>query len=423
MIQLTAIRPFRVFATVIQLTLTPNNRRILPRNNSDTAVDEKGGVPPPFHLAAREAWVRKTVSILAAVVVLAACRHRETVTGDYGSGVVSGQIVMASGMANASPAGVRVGIGGTGMSVVVGADGRFAFAGVPEGAELLFDRQSDGVSARMSVTGTSAPIVVELSQSTASLSRHRATPPLPQTQVEGTITAASATSLTVHDSHGNDDVLTISDKTVIRKGMTALKPADLTVGMRVHVAAADKTAVLIIVQDERTEPGDDNGGQTMTANGTVKSVGTDNLVVTTVPNGDVTVKVTTTTIIRKQGAIIKLADIKVGDQVNTMGTRVDDHTLTARQIEVRGVDNEPEEATAEGTVKSVGSSSLVVTTHANGDVTVNVDAHTTIRKQGSTIQLADIKVGDEVSAEGQKVDEHTLLARSIEVHGEGGGHH
>ena len=67
--------------------------------------------------------------VRVAVVLLAACRgHRETVTGDYGMGVVSGQIVMASGMVNASPAGVQVVVGGTGMSVVVGADGRFAFA-------------------------------------------------------------------------------------------------------------------------------------------------------------------------------------------------------------------------------------------------------------------------------------------------------
>ena len=51
---------------------------------------------------------------------------------------------------------------------------------------------------------------------------------------------------------------------------------------------------------------------------------------------DVTVKVDASTIIRKQVSIITLADIKAGDEVNTMGTRVDDHTEQARQIEVRG---------------------------------------------------------------------------------------
>src|SRR6266542_2804082 len=216
-----------------------------------------GGRSAPFVFLAEEVGMRtlKVGSILAAVLLLAACRgHRETVTGDYGAGVVSGQIVMASGMANASPVGVRVGVGGTGMSVVVGADGRFAFAGVREGAELIFERQSDGVNARLSLASTSAPVVVELGLTTATLSRHRAAPSVPQQQIEGTITASSATSFTVHDSHGNDDVLQITDKTVIRKGGTLLTPADLTVGLRVHVVAAGpadaKVAFLVIVQDE-----------------------------------------------------------------------------------------------------------------------------------------------------------------------------
>ena len=369
------------------------------------------------------------VSIVAAGVHLAACRgHRETVTGDYGSGMVSGQIVMASGMTNASPAGGRVAVGGTGMSVVVGADGRFAFAGVADGAQLIFERQSDGVNARLSLASTSAPVVVELGLNAATLSRRRAAPSVPRAQIEGLIAAVDATSLTVHDSHGQDDVLQITDKTVIRKGSTVLKPADLAVGMRVHVAADDKTALLVIVQDEKAEPGDDRGGDrggaTMTANGTVKSVGADSLVVTTVPNGDVTVKVDASTTIKKQGVAIKLADIKVGDGVNTMGQRVDDHTELARQIEVRGNEheNEPEEASAEGTVKSVGSGSLVVTTHAKGDVTVKTDASTTIRKEGKTIQLSDVKVGDGVEAEGQAIDAQTLLARTIQVNGSGGHH-
>jgi len=229
----------------------------------------------------------------------------------------------------------------------------------------------------------------------------------------------------VHDSHGNDVVVQITDKTLIRKGGTALTAADLRTGMRVHVAAIDsanntKTAVLVIVQDENDDHG--NAGQIMTANGTVKSVGSDSLVVTTVPKGDITVKVDGNTIIRKQGAIITLAGIKAGDGVNTMGQRIDDHTLLARQIEVRGNDrNEPEEMAAAGTVKSVGSDNLVVTTHDKGDVTVKVDAGTVIRRDGTTIHLADVKPGDFAAAEGQKVDDHTLLARAIEVHGS--GHH
>jgi len=51
----------------------------------------------------------------------------------------------------------------------------------------------------------------------------------------------------------------------------------------------------------------------------------------------VVVMVDSSTIIKKQGVLITLADIHVGDEVNTMGKRIDDHTLQARQIEVRGV--------------------------------------------------------------------------------------
>jgi len=293
---------------------------------------------PPEEVVVR---ALKTSLIVAVAVLLAACRgHRESVTGSYGDAVLSGQIVMASGMANASPAGVRVAVGGTGMSAVVGADGRFAFAGVKDGAELLFQRQSDGVSARMTVASTSAPVVVELGLTTATMSRHRASPSTPAQQFEGTITASSATSLTVHDSHGNDVVVALTDKTVIRKGGQMLTPADLTVGLRVHVAAIDvdtvKTALLVIVQDEKAEPGDDHGGETMTANGTIKSVGADSLVVTTVPKGDVTVQVDANTLIRKQGHAIQLSDVKVGDGVAAEGQRVDDHTMLAQKIEVSG---------------------------------------------------------------------------------------
>jgi len=42
----------------------------------------------------------------------------------------------------------------------------------------------------------------------------------------------------------------------------------------------------------------------------------------------------------------------------------------------------------------------------NGDVTVNVDANTIIRRGSQALTLADIKAGDRVEAEGTKVDDH-----------------
>jgi len=153
----------------------------------------------------------------------------------------------------------------------------------------------------------------------------------------------AADSLVVTDSHGTDVTVKLVATTVIRHGDTAIAAADLKAGDRVHVKVLVdgevKTATLVLVQNQGNGEDDDagdKGGETATANGLVKSVGGDSLVVASVPKGDVTVQVGADTIIKKQGDRIALADIKAGDEVNAMGTRVDEQTIKARQIEVRG---------------------------------------------------------------------------------------
>ena len=64
--------------------------------------------------------------VLSAVIVLGGCRGHESITGGYGDRVVVGEVTMAAGMTNNSPAGVRVGVGGTGMSAVLGIIRRIA---------------------------------------------------------------------------------------------------------------------------------------------------------------------------------------------------------------------------------------------------------------------------------------------------------
>jgi hypothetical protein len=122
---------------------------------------------------------------------------------------------------------------------------------------------------------------------------------------------------------------------VIRHGNQTFQPADLKVGDRVHVKAkvtdTDNIAVEIMLQNA-----DDQGGQTMTANGLVTGTDGGQLTVASQPHGDVVVKVDANTIIRKQGDLITLTDIHLGDEVNALGTRIDDNTLQAQQIEVRG---------------------------------------------------------------------------------------
>jgi hypothetical protein len=245
-------------------------------------------------------------------------------------------------------------------------------------------------------------------------------------EIEGTIKTPGTTSLVITTSHKDDVTVALTDSTVIRHGDTTIAAGDLTAGERVHVKAANVkdtlTATEVIVQDENANGGDDNGTD-MAAAGVVKSVGTDSLVVTTA-KGDVTVNVDKNTIIRQGANALTLGDIKAGDRVEAEGTKVDDHTLLATRIQVES-DHENESAEIGGVVKSVGASSLVVTT-PKGDVTINVGTTTTITKQGKTIALGDIKVGDRVEAEGTLADPATLNAAKISVeggdHGGHGGH-
>lgn len=363
----------------------------------------------------------RALAVVAAVLtMLAACRGHEqqqSVTGSYGNRVISGTAVMADG---GSAAGVVVTVSGTGMTTTLAEGGQFTFVGVPDNAEIHFSRAADNVDVRLAISGTSnAPLRVTLNGGSGG--HHRAGGGWgPLQQLEGTASGATATSITIHTEHGTDVTLAITKTTIVRSGRTTVDPATIKDGTQVHAKAnvvdGTNTALEILVQTGDAN-GDNNGGTTMTANGTVTAVGATSLTVNSEDHGSVTVNVDGNTIIRKMGAVIRLSDIKVGDQVNTMGTRVDDHTLLARQIEVRGVGQSPT-MTAEGSVSAVGSGSLTVSTE-NGSVTVNVDSHTVIRKQGSTIHLSDIKVGDQVEAVGSRVDTATMLATQIEVKGQG----
>ncbi len=144
----------------------------------------------------------RTIVIVAAVLVVAACRDHETPTGGYGVQGVSGVVTMAVGMSNSNPAGVRVTVRGTGMSALLGTDGHFSFFGVPPTVELLFAR--DDVDARIRVTPSPAPLQIELNSNGASIGRRRAAPSDPLLQVEGLITKVSDMEITVHDSHDQD---------------------------------------------------------------------------------------------------------------------------------------------------------------------------------------------------------------------------
>jgi hypothetical protein len=149
-------------------------------------------------------------------------------------------------------------------------------------------------------------------------------------EYEGLVREAGAAELVVFTSHGVEETFVLTEDTVIRKGNTAIAPEDILVGWRVHVKATTgedgtKTATLVIVQN--------NPPEEVSLEGTVASVGTSGFVVTTA-DGEVTVEVSPSTQIRKNGKKIALSDIETGDAVEVEGTRVDATTVQARKVTV-----------------------------------------------------------------------------------------
>ena len=288
----------------------------------------------------------KLAVLLFAVVAVVGCRSREAaITSTYGDAVVTGQVV-TDGEVDSSPAGVEVRVLGTGMSMVVDDSGRFTFAGVPSNATRHLSR-NDGLDARLPVSSASMTVRVSALRAASSKAKKPKV-----AQLEGLIRDIDGEMFIMYTSKKVEQMVLVTEETRIRKGNETLTIDDLKVGYRVHVKGLSndgKTkAIEVIVQntniDDPDDGDDDDGGtttpppagQTMTANGLVLSVSGSDLVVRSQSKGDVTVKTDANTIIKRQGKRIQVSDIKPNDEVNSLGTRVDDHTLLARQIEVRG---------------------------------------------------------------------------------------
>jgi len=130
----------------------------------------------------------------------------------------------------------------------------------------------------------------------------------------------------------------VTGTTVIRLHGTMMTLASIVAGNRVEARGTrvdDHTisAVAIEVEDNA---GDDDAAQHAhaTANGTVTSVAASSLVVRSANGVDTTVTIDANTRIKKQGKTIGLSDIHAGDRVEAQGTRVDEHTILAQQVQV-----------------------------------------------------------------------------------------
>lgn len=135
-----------------------------------------------------------------------------------------------------------------------------------------------------------------------------------------------------------------------------------------------------------------------TLDGTVKSIGATSWVITTTRHGDVTVTVNSSTKIDSA--------VKVGDHVLVIGTSDAAGHITAMAITRNHLKTPPpHESSLQGTVKSIGPTTWVITTHDGKDVTVTVNASTRIDPT--------LKVGDPVSVIGRPDATGTIVASAI----------
>jgi hypothetical protein len=371
--------------------------------------------------------IRLTVLMMAAMVLAACQGERATVTGQYGAGVVSGQVVMADG---SSPAGVQVSIGGTGLSMIVGADGAFAFAGAPVDAELTFERGSDAVFAKLRLGENAGAVVIELAQTHAkkgTSKRRGASRGNPVTEFEGVIRTASATEIVVFTSKGVEQAIVLAADTMIRKGNTPVAPAELLPETRVHVKARKTetgfTAILVIVQNAKGGDDDDDDSERPEGKeyeGTVVSASATQLVLLA-KGVEQTFLLSATTDIRKGNTPVAAADIQPGWRVHVKATTGADGTKTANRVIVQNTgsgdddgDDDSGKVKFGGRVTAVSATGLTVETDS-GSVSVTTDAATRIEKKGSAILLTAIVTGDRVKVEGTAAGENVVLARKIEV--------
>ena len=231
--------------------------------------------------------------------------------------------------------------------------------------------------------------------------------------VRGTVSAASASSITVHTTSG-DAVVALTSSTLIRLQGKVTNASMLVIGSRVEVTAvrnADQTLTATTITVE-------HAGSLTEIEGSVTEAATDHLRVHTKSGDDVTVAINTDTIIRSDDHRAGTTDIQAGDRVNVDARVNADGTFTALRIEIEdnhGNGNDDHVAELTGAISSISSGSIVVTTGGGNVVTVKIASTTIIRHGNTTLTAADLKAGNHVEVKGSSNTDGSISATEINV--------
>lgn len=219
--------------------------------------------------------------------------------------------------------------------------------------------------------------------------------------VVGTITALSASSITVQDPGGTLSTFTLTGSTVVRKDGAGSTIASLAVGenVAVMVAATGSTAAATIVVVPTTFADGPSG---------VVTVVSPTAITVKLPDGTVaTYAIDSSTTVSEGQTSATVSAIAVGERVQVRPSTTSATTAATIEIDLAHVS---------GTVVSETGDTIVVSDAQGFYRTIEVGATTTYSKAGVAASLADVTVGSAIAAQGTVSTSHTVLnAISVEI--------
>lgn len=234
-------------------------------------------------------------------------------------------------------------------------------------------------------------------------------------EVEGTLTAVGASSITIAPEKGGAEVtLSVDASTVIRRNKMPATLADLQVGDKVEARYDPATMIAVKIEAKSVVAGPPPTGLAK-VEGRLTAVGASSVTIAPEKGGpEVTLNVDASTFIERDHMPATLADLQVGDKVEA---KYDPATMVATKIEAKsamaGMPPSTGLAKVEGRLTAVNGSSVTIAPKKGGaEVTLTVDASTLIERDHMPVTLADLHVGNKVEA---RYDPATMIATKIEV--------
>lgn len=158
------------------------------------------------------------------------------------------------------------------------------------------------------------------------------------------------------------------------------------------------------------------------AGGAITAISGTTITVTPKHSGQTaTIHISASTTVDRAGQTASVGDLKMGDEIDAMGTSTSDGSLNAERIEIILPH-------AGGAITAISGTAITLRDRSGGTLTIHTDASTkfvSVTKGTSgpvqtTISLGSLKVGDEISALGTRNSDGSLNALTVLIHPAGG---